>query len=100
MESIGGSDLDLTFVVDEELVKTTARGDHGKNRDLAVGDDLQKGGALLLDEPLQLGFNVRGTRDTLGSNVHGASQGNEVGVLLVGVGVAVLVEQVLPAKCQ
>lgn len=91
--------MDLTFVVDEELVKTTARGNHGKDRDLAVGDDLQKSGALLLDEPLQLGFNVGGTGDTLGSNAHGAGQGNEVGVLLVGVGIAVLVEQILPAKC-
>lgn len=91
--------LNLTFVVDEELVKTTARRDHGKDRDLAVGDDLQKSGALLLDEPLQLGFNVRGTGDTLGSNAHGASQGNEVRVLLVGVGVAVLIEQILPAVC-
>lgn len=89
--------MDLTFVVNQELVETTARGNHGKDRDLAVGDDLQESGALLLNEPLQLGLNVGGARDTLGSNAHGASKRDEVGVLLVGVGVTVLVEQILPA---
>jgi hypothetical protein len=86
----------LTFIVDQELVETTARRNHGQDRDLAVSDDLQKSGALLLNEPLQLGLDLGGAGDTLSGNAHGAGQRNEVGVLLVSVGVAVLVEQVLP----
>lgn len=88
----------LTFIVDQELVETTARGDHGQDRDLAVSDDLQEGGAIMLNEPLQLGLDLRGTGDTLSGNAHGAGQRNEVGVLLVSVGVTVLVEQVLPER--
>lgn len=86
----------LTFIVDQELMETTARRHHGKDRDLPVSDDLQKSRALLLNEPLQLGLDIGGARDTFGGNAHGTGKRDEVGVLLVGVGVAVLVEQVLP----
>jgi hypothetical protein len=86
----------LTFIVDQELVETTARRHHRKDGNLPVSDDLQQSRALLLNEPLQLGLDIRGPGDTLSGNAHGAGKRDKVGVLLVGVGVTVLVEQVLP----
>jgi hypothetical protein len=89
-----------TFVVDQELVQTTARRHHGKNRDLAVSDDLQESRAIVVNQPLQLLLKFRGLEARIGTDAHSLSKGNEVGVLLVGVRVPILVEEVLPRKEQ
>lgn len=77
-------------------MQTTARRHHGENRDLAVSDDLQEGRAILLNQPLQLLFDLGGLEAGVGSDAHSTGQRNEVGVLLVGVRVTILVEEVLP----
>lgn len=77
-------------------MKTTASRDHGKNGDLAVSDHLQKSRAIMLDQPLQLRLNVGGIGTSLCSDTHRAGKRDEIGVLLVGVRVSVLVEQILP----
>jgi hypothetical protein len=85
-----------TFIVDQELVQTTARRHHGKDRDLAVSNDLQEGRAIVLNQPLQLLLKFRGLEARIGADAHSLSKGNEVGVLLVSVRVPILVEEVLP----
>ena len=87
-----------TFVVNQELVQTTAGGHHGQDGDLAVSDDLQKSGAVVLDQPLQLLLNLGGLETAVCGNAHSLGKRDEVGVLLVGVRVAVLVEEVLPEQ--
>jgi len=77
-------------------VQAAAGGYHGKNGDLAVSDDLQKGRAILLNQPLQLLLNLGWLEATVSGHAHSLGEGNEVGVLLVGVRVAILVEEVLP----
>lgn len=77
-------------------METTAGWHHRKNGHLAVSNDLQKGRAVVLNQPLQLLFKLRGLEATVGANAHSLSKGHEVGVLLVGVGVTILVEEVLP----
>lgn len=77
-------------------MQTTAGGNHGEDGDLAVSDDLKEGRAILLDQPLQLLLNLGGLEAAVSSHAHGLGERNEVGVLLVGVRVAILVEQVLP----
>lgn len=85
-----------TFIVDQELVQTTARRHHGKNRHLAVSDNLQEGRAIVLNQPLELLLKFGGLEALIGSDAHSLGKGNEVGVLLVSVGVPILVEEVLP----
>ena len=84
------------LVKGDELVKTAAGRDHGEDRDLLVGDDLEKGRALGVDEPLETLDNLIGLADTLGLDAHGITELDEVRVLLMGVRVAVVVEEVLP----
>jgi hypothetical protein len=90
-----------TFVVNQEFVEATAGGHHGENGNLAVSDDLQESRAIVLNQPLQLLLNLGGLETTVGGNTHSLGKGNKVGVLLVGVRVAILVKEVLPeGSCQ
>lgn len=77
-------------------MQTTARRHHGEDGNLAVSDDLQEGRAIMLNQPLQLLLKLGGLEAGVSSDTHSTGQRNEVGVLLVGVRVTVLVEQVLP----
>lgn len=91
--------LPVTLLVEgNELIQTAAGRDHREDGNLLVGDDLEKGGALRVDEPLETLDDLLGLDDALGLNAHGISKLDEVGVLLVGVRVAVVVEEVLPLR--
>lgn len=87
-----------TFVINKEFVQGTASGHHGEHRHLAISEHFQKGRAVLLDQPLQLLLNLRGLGAAVRGNTHGLGHRDKVGVLLVSVRVAVLVEQVLPLR--
>lgn len=50
----------------------------------------------MLNQPLKLLLKFGGLEALIGSDAHGLGKGNEVGVLLVSVGVPILVEEVLP----
>lgn len=84
------------LVEGNELVKTAAGRDHGEDGNLLVGDNLKKGGAFRVDEPLETLDDLIGLADALGLDAHGIAELDEVRVLLVGVRVAVVVEEVLP----
>lgn len=86
------------LVEGDELIQTGAGRDHGENGNLLVGDDLEKGGALRVDEPLETLDDLIGLDDALSLDAHGIGELDEVGVLLVGVRVAVVVEEVLPLR--
>lgn len=85
-----------TFIVDQELVKTAARRHHRKNGHFTVSDDLQEGRAIVINQPLQLLLKFGGFEALVGSDAHSLCKWDEVGVLLVSVGVTILVEEVLP----
>lgn len=86
------------LVEGDELVQTAAGRDHGQDGHLLVGDDLEKSRAVRLDEPLETLDDLIGLDDALGLNTHGVGELDEVGVLLVRVRVAVVVEEVLPLR--
>ena len=85
-----------TFIVDQELVKTATRRHHRKDGHFTVSDDLQEGGAIVINQPLQLLLKFGGLEALVGSDAHSLGKWDEVGVLLVSVGVTILVEEVLP----
>ena len=88
----------LGFVVDEELVEGRATGNHRQDRDLLVGNDLKKGGTLAraLNEPLEAVLEVTDLGATTSRDTHGVTKLDEVGVTLVGVCEAIVVEERLP----
>jgi hypothetical protein len=85
-----------TFIVDQELVQTAARRHHGKNGHLAVSDDLEEGGTIVVNQPLQLLLKFGRLEAAVSGDAHSLGKGNEVRVLLVSVGVPILVEEILP----
>lgn len=85
-----------TSVKDKELVQTGSGGDHGQNGHLLVGDNLQQGRAIAVDEPRQGIDDVLGFRDLAGLDMHCLGELLEIGVALVSVGISILVEEVLP----
>lgn len=79
-------------------MQSAAGGHHGQHGDLAVGEDLEQGRAIALDQPLQLLLDLGGLGAAVGLDTHGLGQGHEIRVLLVRVRIAVFVEQVLPLR--
>lgn len=69
---------------------------HGQDRNLLVGHNLKEGRAVSIDQPLQSVNNLLGLGDAAALHTHGLGELDEVGVGLVGVGISVLVEKVLP----
>jgi hypothetical protein len=87
-----------TLVVDQELVQAVASGDHGEDGDLLVDDDLEEGGALGGEQPLELVLELLDLGHAVRLDVHGLRELDEVCVALVRVREAVLVEERLPLR--
>ncbi|VUC33628.1 unnamed protein product [Clonostachys rosea] len=69
---------------------------HGQDRDLLVGHDLQERGSIIVDQPFK-GLNDllrMGVPTALGAP--GFGKPLDVGVDLVGMGITILVEEILP----
>lgn len=96
LESSGSRSLLNVGVVDKELMQSLSSGNHGKNGNLLVNNNLNKNGALVCQHLLETGLELINVSDSDTLHAHGLSELHEIGVLLMGVAVSVLVEKGLP----
>ena len=87
-----------TRIKGDKLMQTTSTRHHRQHRHLLIRDDLQQSRPIRVDEPLETLLDLGRIGHSLALDAHGAGKLDEVRVRLVGMGVPVLVEEVLPLR--